>query len=80
MGMSKKVKTLIVILVVLFIVISIVIVTQDKTELRTIKSEKQLLKMYEGEGYTGNELFINLLTMPFSFLVNGYRIRRSSIL
>ena len=41
-------------------------------ELRTIKSDKQLLKIYDGDEISSaKRIFTNLVTMPFSAIVNG---------
>ena len=41
-------------------------------ELRTIKSDKQLLKIYDGDEISSTKrIFTNLVTMPFSAIVNG---------
>ena len=43
-------------------------------ELRTIKSDKQLLKIYDGDEISSaKRIFTNLVTMPFSAIVNGLR-------
>ena len=41
-------------------------------ELRTIKSDKQLLKIYDGDEISSaKRIFTDLVTMPFSAIVNG---------
>ena len=43
-------------------------------ELRTIKSDKQLLKIYDGDEISSaKRIFTDLVTMPFSAIVNGLR-------
>ena len=69
--MSKNVKILVAIIAIILAVISILAFTEDKKELKTIKSEKQLMKIYEGDNSTQKQLFTNIITMPFSFFANG---------
>jgi len=67
----KKIKIVAAILVVLLIAVLGfgLIRNNDTAELRTIKSAKQLKKIYEGENTSGlQELLINILAMPFSIL------------
>lgn len=49
--MKKKIKIFSILLVVIILISTILIITLNKkeTELRTIKSQKELLKIYEGE-------------------------------
>ena len=64
--MSKKIKTLIVLFLILLIlcVIFVFITKKDSEELRSIRSEKQLLNIYNGD--KNNKTFIRIITMPFS--------------
>lgn len=46
---------------------------KDTSELKTIKSEKELEKIYEGRSYKeGKEILINIIGMPFSLLQHRY--------
>lgn len=71
--MSKK--SVITGVVILAIICSIFFILFNKNgqELQTIKSEKQLLKIYEGNDSTAKEVFLSVVSMPFSFLDMGYR-------
>lgn len=71
--MKKNLKITITILsVILLCLISILCINNNKFELRTIKSKKQLLKMCEGEDSVAKDLLLNIVTiMPYSF-ISGY--------
>ena len=68
--MKKKIKIFAVLLVVI-IAISIVfavIINKNDEELKTVKSKKELLKLYEGETNSDiKEILIKVVTAPFSF-------------
>ena len=69
--MKKKIKIFSILLVVIILISTILIITLNKkeTELRTIKSQKELLKIYEGETNQNlKENLIGIITMPFSIL------------
>jgi len=70
--MNKKNKIVIVLFLVVVAIISFVFLAEDKGELRTIKSERQLLRIYNGDDSTIKEVFLNLLAMPYSFGGNFY--------
>ena len=67
--MKKKSKNLI-ILVGLILLCTIILLgsSKDDIELKTIKSKKQLSRIYEGENNSIKETFTNMITTPFSFL------------
>ncbi len=70
--MGKKIKIAIIsILIIIFCIINFLLFSDNNTELKTIKSDKQLSKIYNGNSSTVKEIFTNIVTMPFSFLVNG---------
>jgi len=70
--MDKKIKIAIIsILIIIFCIINSLLFSDNNTELKTIKSDKQLSKIYDGDSSTVKEIFANIVTMPFSFLVNG---------
>ena len=71
--MSKK--RVIAIVLILAIICSgfFILFNKNGQELQTIKSEKQLSKIYKGNNSTAKEVFLNILTMPFSFFDSGYR-------
>ena len=68
--MTKKIQLAIgVILLIIVITIVFLIPAHDNSELRTIKSEKELERFYEGnETSELKEWFTNIIAMPFSFL------------
>ena len=73
--MNKKIKIILIVILTLIIACLIgkfLYKKEDNSEIQSIKSEKQLLKMY-GENDDSN--FLNLLlycvTMPYSFFYDG---------
>ena len=80
--MGKKTKIIIasaILIVILFIsIICILSFSKNNAEVQSISSEKQLLQIYEGDKEYKQGLGINLLTMPFSFLINSNNIYYSS--
>ena len=75
----KKKKTflwLIVIAIIIVLLCAFFGFRQDKRELKSIKSKAELMRIYNGDNYEDN-IFVRLLTMPFS-LVYGARISVSS--
>lgn len=76
---GKKLKIIISILIIILIALCLVLLMhKNKTELRTIKSKKQLEKIYYGEDYYDddyeNSLFVKIVGMPFTYL--KYKPRR----
>ena len=70
--MRKKLKIAIIsILIIIFCIIAFLLFSNDNTELKTIKSDKELSKIYDSDDPTIKDLFINIVTMPFSLLVNS---------
>lgn len=70
--MRKKLKIAIIsILIIIFFIIAFLLFSNDNTELKTIKSDKELSKIYDSDDPTIKDLFINIVTMPFSLLVNS---------
>ena len=74
--MKKGVKALIVILLIAIIiaVITIVFKNKDNTELKTVKSKQELLKIYEGDNSDLQELLTKIFCMPFSMFYYDYDI------
>lgn len=72
--MKKGVKALIVILLITIIiaVITIVFKNKDNTELKTVKSKQELLKIYEGDNSDLQELLTKIFCMPFSMFYYDY--------
>ena len=67
--MKKLQKIMITLIIMIIAIITVSMIYKEKSELQTIKSDKQLSKIYEG--YYGNdstakETLINIITMPFS--------------
>ena len=72
--MNKKIKIALAILLILIIAIfAIILCNRHTKEISTIKSEKQLLRIYEGTEKTEGGFLINVLTAPFSFFNRPYR-------
>ena len=67
----KRVIAIVLILIIIFSVFFIIF-NKNGQELQTIKSEKELSKIYKGNDSTLKEIFLNIVTMPFSLLDNGY--------
>lgn len=64
--MRKKLKIAIIsILIIIFFIIAFLLFSNDNTELKTIKSDKELSKIYDSDDPTIKDLFINIVTMPF---------------
>lgn len=73
--MKKGVKALIVILVIAIIIAVIAIVLhKNDTELKTVKSKKELLKIYEGDNSDLQELLAKIFCMPFSMFYHNYDV------
>lgn len=72
--MSKKIKVIIIILLLLVISIAtfLFLSIRNKEELQSIKSERELLRIYNGENSEAKEVITNIITMPFSFMNMGY--------
>lgn len=70
MKKTRKIALILIILIILVVILGL-LVQNDNTELKTIKSEKELSKIYSRDYYDNNDTIINILTMPFSLLYNG---------
>lgn len=70
--MSKKRVIAIVLILVIILSVFFIIFNKNGQELQTIKSEKHLSKIYKGNESTAKEIFLNVVTMPFSLLDGGY--------
>lgn len=73
--MKKKIKIAIIIILIMILlcIISVVSLNEDNSELKTIKSTEELSKIYDGDSSTVKDLFVNIITMPFSFsFYNSY--------
>ena len=71
---TKKSIILIIVILLAIIFISFKLLNNAKEELRTVKSDKQLLRFYEGDNEISDfqEVALKILTMPFSFFVDGF--------
>ena len=81
--MRKKIKIIIPVLVIIIIgTICLLSLKEDNEELKTIKSEKQLLEIYEGDPQDSDfkDIFLGILTSPFSFLQYDFYDLDSGIL
>lgn len=73
--MKRGVKALIVILIIAIIIAVITIVcNKDDTELKTVKSKQELLKIYEGDNSNLQELLARIFCMPFSMFYHNYDV------
>ena len=73
--MKKEVKALIVILVIAIIIAVIAIVLhKNDTELKTVKSKQELLKIYEGDNSDLQELLAKIFCMLFSMFYHNYDV------
>lgn len=73
--MKKGVKALIVILLIAIIIAVIAIVLhKNDTELKTVKSKQELLKIYEGDNSDLQELLARIFCMPFSMFYHNYDV------
>ncbi len=69
--MDKKIKiTIIIILLIIFAIAGFLIFPTDNIELKTVKSESELHHIYDGDNTTIKNIVTNIITMPFSFVVN----------
>lgn len=73
MKKTLKIVLPIAVAILLIIIIGILVANSDKSELRTIKSEKQLLTILEGERISPvREALIKIATLPFSFMAGEW--------
>ena len=73
--MKRGVKALIVILIIAIIIAVITIVcNKDDTELKTVKSKQELLKIYEGDNSDLQRLLARIFCMPFSMFYHNYDV------
>lgn len=73
--MKKGVKVFIVILLITIIIAVITIVcNKDDTELKTVKSKQELLKIYEGDNSDLQRLLARIFCMPFSMFYHNYDV------
>ncbi len=71
--MNKKLKIFVsIIVIILLCVMSFLLFSNNDEEIKTIKSDKQLSKIYNGYTITEKDTFINIITMPFSFFTNNF--------
>ena len=81
--MKKKIIFIVILLIVILIGTFIVIYNNEKSELKSIKSESQLSKIYDGKSENFDKKFADLFTMPFSIILNSqnwyYRNNRGNI-
>ena len=69
--MKKKICIIVLMILIVLIGFGIyALVSEDTTEIRTVKSEAELEKIYEGEDTTSKEIIANIFGMPFSFIKN----------
>lgn len=73
--MKKGVKVFIVILLITIIIAVITIVcNKNDTELKTVKSKQELLKIYEGDNSDLQRLLARIFCMPFSMFYHNYDV------
>lgn len=73
--MNKKIKNIVIyILVIMVAGIAYFLNSVDNSELRTIRSDKELYKIYNGGNSEVKEILTRIVTMPFSFSYTGGEI------
>lgn len=70
--MKKRSILAIIIVAILCTIIAYFGFYENNTELKTIKSNKQLMNIYEGNLSTAKEIFIKVITMPFSAISGAW--------
>lgn len=71
--MWKKINiTIISVLIIIFCIIAFLLFYDYNVELKTIKSDKELSKIYNDDNSTIKEVFTNIITMPYIILSNGF--------
>ena len=71
--MNRKTKIIILLIVIILVcIMCFVLISNNKKEIRTIKSDKQLSRIFNGDIKTAKNTFINIATMPFSFFTNNF--------
>ncbi len=75
--MKKKIGIIILVLILLLVGVGVYFLTfNDTAEVKTVRSEAELLRLYDGDDEsTAKEIITNILGMPFSFLRGGLRYR-----
>ena len=72
--MKKKVLIIVICLLIVSLIAGIVfVISGDNTEIKTIRNEKELLAIYNGEDNTAKDILMHIITMPFSLLTSGYK-------
>ena len=59
-------------LIILLSIISIIYCNNSKLELLSIKSDKQLLNIYNQKSSTVKEILVNIVTLPFSSVMQDF--------
>ena len=74
--MSKKIViSMVGVIAAILCIITFLVVSDDKTELKTVKSDKELLSLVGKENYSeSKEILTNIFGMPFSILTNNFYI------
>lgn len=71
--MRKKIKIFILLIVIILLcVISFLLFPNNDEEIKAIKSDKQLSRIYNYDTITARDTFINIITMPFSFFTSNF--------
>ena len=71
--MNRKTKIIILLIVIILVcIMCFVLISNNKKEIRTIKSDKQLSRIFNGDIKTAKNTFINIATMPLSFFTNNF--------
>ena len=65
--MGKKIRTTIIcFLIVAFCILAFLLFSKNNLEIKTVKSDKELSKIYDRDNSTAKEVATNIITMPFS--------------
>ena len=71
--MRKKIKIFILLIVIILLcVISFLLFSNNDEEIKAIKSDKQLSRIYNYDTITARDTFINIITMPFSLFTSNF--------
>lgn len=71
--MRKKIKIFILLIVIILLcVISFLLFSNNDEEIKSIKSDKQLSRIYNYDTITARDTFINIITMPFSLFTSNF--------
>ena len=65
---------IVILLIAIIIAVITIVCNKDDTELKTVKSKQELLKIYEGDNSDLQELLARIFCMPFSMFYHNYDV------